>query len=222
MKLPEHGIVAVVDPVCSWCWGFTGILDRLRDGFEGRAPFHVILGGLRPGPSAERLGQIRSFLRQHWHAVKDRSGQPVNFDFLNREDDLLLDTELPCRAVTVARGLAAEKAFPVYHAVQRGLFVENRNIFDAAVLADIAGECGLDQERFAATFSSPRGRAGTHEDFGVAREMGVHGFPTLLAVDGDQIGLLTYGYTSYERLAPILETWMAGRLGAFTGSSEHT
>jgi putative protein-disulfide isomerase len=46
-------LVYVGHPMCSWCWGFAPVLERLIDAL--RVPIAVIVGGLRPGPAAAPL-----------------------------------------------------------------------------------------------------------------------------------------------------------------------
>ena len=204
MNLPNRAIIAVVDPVCSWCWGFGGVLEELRHRYEKSVSFVAIMGGLRPGPAAEPLRGIHDFLRSHWREVHTRTGQPIDEAFIDRDGDLVLDTEIPCRAVVAARRINPDSALPMYHATQRALFAQNRNVFEAQELARIAGEIGLDPEAFEASFDTEAVCTETAADFQLARSFGVAGFPTLLVRDDEQFGVVTRGYAPLERVDPVL------------------
>jgi putative protein-disulfide isomerase len=40
------------DPMCSWCWGFSPVIETLRDAYRDRMKIALVLGGLRPGETA--------------------------------------------------------------------------------------------------------------------------------------------------------------------------
>ena len=52
-RVETDRIIYIGDPMCSWCWGIAPELDRLQAWTT--LPFDVVVGGLRPGPSAERM-----------------------------------------------------------------------------------------------------------------------------------------------------------------------
>ncbi len=37
------------DPMCSWCYGFSPVIDDIRRAFGRALPIRVVMGGLRPG-----------------------------------------------------------------------------------------------------------------------------------------------------------------------------
>ena len=46
----KQEIIYVGDPMCSWCWGISPDLIKLRDHYrESQVAFRIVLGGLRPG-----------------------------------------------------------------------------------------------------------------------------------------------------------------------------
>ena len=74
----------------------------------------------------------------------------------------------------------------------------------------------MDAAQFAKVFASDEARVATHDDFQVARNLGVTGFPTIVAVDKaadanaeNQYGYLNVGYRPFEVLEPLLEQWLA-------------
>ena len=55
------------DPMCSWCWGITDQLDRLKNEFKDRLGFEIILGGLRPGGGDAWTPAFREMIKGHWY-----------------------------------------------------------------------------------------------------------------------------------------------------------
>jgi predicted DsbA family dithiol-disulfide isomerase len=68
----------------------------------------------------------------------------------------------------------------VVDALFRAYFVEGRNIGDRAVLADIAGACGLDAAEIAARLATDEDRAAVEAEVAEAQAIGVTGVPTFI------------------------------------------
>ena len=84
------------------------------------------------------------------------------------------------------------------------------------MLASLAASLGVDADHFAEVFNSEEARSATIDDFQVARNLGVTGFPTVVAVDKaaseeeqNQYAYLNVGYRPFEALEPLLEEWIA-------------
>ena len=210
MTVPDRSLIYIGDPLCSWCWGFSDVMRQLEQRFVDRLPVVAIMGGLRPGPSAEPLNErMQTFLRHHWEEVHSRTGQPVNYDFLDENEGLLMDTEIPCRAVVAFRSLNEPQALSYFRRVQLGMFAENRSAFDSEILADLAAELGADRQRFLEEFGSQEAKDTTAADFEFARQLGVNGFPSLMVKDATGYRVATHGYRPLADLVDPLEQWLA-------------
>lgn len=214
-ETPAQNLIFVADPMCSWCWGFAPVMRQLRQDFGDRLGINVLVGGLRPGTVEAMDETMKGYIRHHWEEVHEKTGQPFDFGFFERQG-FVYDTEPPCRAVVTVRGLSPDATLDYLEDLHRANYAENRDITDPAVLADIAAGHGIDVDAFAERFSSDQARGATQQDFQAAQSMGVTGFPTIIArqrIDGeeDQYGFLTLGYRSYEALKPLLEEWVGPR-----------
>ena len=72
-------IIYVGDPLCSWCWGISPHLSKLKAHYKEEMEFEILLGGLRPGGGEKWNDQFKNFLRQHWEHVTELSGQPFGY-----------------------------------------------------------------------------------------------------------------------------------------------
>ncbi|MFF7708780.1 DsbA family protein [Pseudomonas sp. NPDC007930] len=201
-------LLYVMDPMCSWCWGFAPVAAAL---FEQAAAAgvsgHLVMGGLRSGGAALD-STTRQYILEHWRAVEQASGQPFRFEGA-LGDGFVYDTEPACRAVVTARGLAEDLAWPLARRIQQAFYAEGRDTTAAAVLAELAEACGIPRIEFADAFDHPAQAATTQADIAWARDLGIAGFPTMLAQNGSQLALLTNGYQPLEALAPLLQAWLA-------------
>ena len=202
--------VYVGDPMCSWCWGFAPVLERMQEVYE--IPVRLVLGGLRPGPAADVLDdRLEEILAHHWHAVEDASGQPFDHAFLERRDGWRYDTEVPAIAAVTMRSLDEGSALSFHSRLQRAFYVEGVDITDRAEYPALINDFPVDHAEFGRRFGSEEMRAAAWEDFSAARAMGVAGFPTLLVRDGDRFGVVTRGFLAADQLLPALSEWLLDR-----------
>ena len=119
-----YEIIYVGDPMCSWCWGIAGHLEKLKAHYP-QYKFSIVLGGLRPGGGEAWDERMKDFLKHHWAEVTKRSGQPFGYALFDREE-FNYDTEPPCRAVVTARHWL-EDTLPFFEAVSRKFYVDNED-----------------------------------------------------------------------------------------------
>ena len=196
------------DPMCSWCWGFSPVIDTVRQRFGDQLPMQLILGGLYPGTKNALDEASKQTIREHWVHVHDASGQPFDFSFFERED-FVYDTEPPSRAIVAVRHSNPELAFPFLKTVHRAFYTENKDVTDREVLCDLAAQAGLSRETFATALDSEEILRETHRDFAIARQAGINGFPTLLVgSDSQGYGIVTHGYQPSEKIEAVIEAWL--------------
>ena len=206
-QAPEKEIILFADPMCSWCWGFSPVMGTLAGAYGDSARLSLVLGGLRPGTNEVMHTAAKEIIRHHWEDVAQTTGQPFTYAFFER-DDFVYDTEPACRAAVTVRRLVPMKAFAYLDALHRAFYVDNRDVADGAVLADVADATGIDAAAFTEVFDSDAARAETEADFRMSRELGIGGFPTMVLRDGRGLAALTIGYRPLEALASHLETWL--------------
>jgi putative protein-disulfide isomerase len=199
--------VYVGDPMCSWCWGFAPVLDALQENFT--IPIRVIAGGLRPGPAAEPLDdRMRATLAHHWEQVAERSGQPFDHSFLQREDGWVYDTEMPDIAVVTMRHLRPFSTLPFFARLQQAFYAEGVDITDPGAYPDLVDGFEVDRDHFVELLNSPEMKEKTWQDFAEARRLGVTGFPALLLDEGDRMVSAGAGYVPAEALIPAVRDWV--------------
>lgn len=204
---PGKHVLYFGDPMCSWCWGFTPVLQGIQAAVQGRAELHMVMGGLRPGTADTWDQEMRDYIRHHWQQVEEKTGQPFD-DARFDDENFIYDTEPGCRALVVARNMDLAKAPAMYEALQRGFYAEGLDITKPEVLADIAQTQGLERAEFLANFSLNKAREQVVEDFNRSRAFGVTGFPSVLCSDDGQYAFLTLGYRPLSAVAPLLEEWL--------------
>lgn len=208
-KVGPH-LVYFADPMCSWCWGFSPVIGAIRERFRDTLPIRLVLGGLRPGTTEPMTEQAKAEIREHWTHVHEASGQNFDHGFFEREG-FVYDTEPASRAVAAVRRRGMEAGLDMLAAVQRAFYAENRDVTREETLAHIAAAQGVDDEAFRTAFESEAAQEETVQDFAIAQQAGVRGFPTLIAGTGEsnEYALVTQGFQRGEVIVPALENWLA-------------
>ena len=202
--MTAHTLIYVVDPMCSWCWGFSPVWEKIRTQYETQASFQLMLGGLRPG-NTERFDESRrAYILQHWHAVHERTGQPFNFDF-RMGPTFTYDTEPASRAIVVTRQLMPEKEWDFLRSAQEAFYVQNADITKTEILEEIAMTLGMETLQFRQVFHDSQTKQFVWDEFDQARQLGVDGFPTLLGRHGQSVSTLMHGYRDFETLVSSID-----------------
>src|SRR5262245_61824267 len=149
--MAQKQLVYVADPMCSWCYGFSPVITAIADRFEDRLPLKLVMGGLRAGNTAPMRQQDKDYIKSAWTQVNGATGQPFDFDFLDRES-FVYDTEPACRAVVTARRLLPRMALPFMARISQAFYAENRDMTSADEIAGVAEEAGFERDTFAEAF----------------------------------------------------------------------
>ncbi len=197
-------IIFVLDPMCSWCWGFEPVVESLIASLPHRIKVSLVLGGLRSQGDQEWNDEFREFLYHHWRNVQHKTGQMFNSAILER-DEFQYNTEPSCRAVVTIRALDRTKQFSFFSALQKAFYLHNEDITQDKVIEKIAKEEGIDAEAFMQLFSSEEMRVKTEADAYKARSMGANVFPSLVIIDEEGHLCVMKGYRDYEEVKKLLQ-----------------
>ncbi len=206
-------LIYVMDPMCSWCWGFAPVMQALAEqAAAAGVPLHLVAGGLRREQQPlDAKGRER--ILGYWDSVAQATGQA--FDrAAGMPAGMCYDTEPACRALVTARTLDPARVWPLALGIQEAFYTQGRDVTQAAELRQLAVQAGLDEAAFAGQFDSQALREATHADCEWALNLGIAGFPTVLAEHDGRLALLTNGYQPQQALAPLLGRWLEHRAHA--------
>ncbi len=194
------------DPMCSWCWGYRPVADRLFANLPAGVTRVNVLGGLAPDSDEPMPDDLRDMIIGHWQRIQAMLGTTFNFEFWTKCSPRR-STYPACRAVIAASSQDREES--MINAIQVAYYLEARNPSDASVLIDLAREEGLDTDRFIADIASAETEARLRREVRFTRESPASGFPSL-ALQRD--GRLNPVPVDYQDAAPTLDA-----IAALTG-----
>lgn len=193
-------LVYVFDAYCGWSHGFSGTV-RETVSRHRELPVEVVSGGLFTG---ERRVPMSAF--GHVRGANDQIAELTGAEFgegyrrLLAEGSFVMDSEAAARGVAALRRTAPDRVLELATALQRAFYVDGQSLSDPATYRRLAAASGLDGDAVVAAFASPEARAAAEADFHRAAALGVTGFPTLLAVDGERVTVLARGHATADEV----------------------
>jgi putative protein-disulfide isomerase len=193
-------IIYVGDPMCSWCWGMSPSIIKLRDYFAPQGiGFRLVTGGLRPGGGDRWDESRKDRLRQTWQIVAEKSGQQFGYKILDLEH-FDYDTEPACRAVVAARSFAEFREMEFFEEIQRKFYVESHDPKDVEFYHSICDQFDINFTDFQIRFENDEVKEETFCEFDLNRKWGVQAFPAVLVSKEDKIRYVTQGFSTYEKM----------------------
>ena len=193
-------LIFVIDPMCSWCWGFHPIIEELRKQPTKKYKFSLIVGGLRTTGQMPWNTNSKSYLKDNWDAVKQKTGQDFSPILLNRTT-FDYNTYPSCKAVVTIRELWGDEAsFNYLFIIQKAFYAEGKDITSIDILTSYVIQ---DKAEFIAFYTSKRAEVLMQHDFSKARSMGANTFPSVVKIDKDGHMVCMKGYRSLEEVLAI-------------------
>lgn len=169
--------------------------DALADELPDHLRLERILGGLAPDSDQPMPDEMQQKLPQAWRRIHDMLGTEFNHDFWTQCSPRR-STYPACRAVIAADYQNA--GVQMTDAIQRAYYLRAMNPSDLETLDSLAGELGLNEEKFAAAIRSDEADFELKRQVAFARRSPISGFPSLcLDLDG-QLFPVVQDYKSHQ------------------------
>ena len=181
--------------MCSWCWGYRPVSDRLVANLPDGVVLEKIVGGLAPDSDQPMPAELQEKLPKAWSRIHDLLGTEFNFDFWTKCKPRR-STYPACRAVLSA-GLQG-RYDEMIDAIQHAYYLRAMNPSDLSTLEALAAELDLDTGRFAADIRSPEIDAELQRPVRLARRAPIAGFPSLVLELGGRMLPVTRDYKDHR------------------------
>ncbi|MFE9597247.1 DsbA family protein [Streptomyces hokutonensis] len=193
-------LVYVFDAYCGWSHGFSGTLSEVA-ARHPELPVEVVSGGLFTGSRRVPVRQF-GYVQGANAKIAELTGAEFGaaYEQLIADGSFVMDSEAAARGVAALRQVAPDRAAELAAALQAAFYVDGRSLSEAATYRKVAEEAGLDADVVVAAFEAPDAQTAARADFRRAVQLGVTGFPTLLAVEGDSVTPLAYGQATADEV----------------------
>lgn len=173
----------IYDPMCSWCWGYRPVWDRLSKSLPASIKVECVAGGLAPDSDSPMPLEQQQMIENHWRTIERKLGTTFNYDFW-QENTPRRSTYNACRAAIAAHKQRCQMA--MVDAIQRGYYLRALNPSDLNVLIGLAEELsqqqslGLDLAQFIIDIKADETEKELVRQINLARQLTQQGFPSLV------------------------------------------
>ena len=176
----------VHDPMCSWCWGFSHVLNELLENLPKEIEVRRLLGGLAPDSDVPMPDSMQQYIKSNWSRIEDRiPGVKFNFDFWS-ECTPRRSTYPACRAVIAARQQGENNDVKMTKAIQKAYYQEARNPSVESTLVEIASELHLSVDKFEEDLLSIETEDKLIQEINLTRELYAESYPNLVLKIGSE------------------------------------
>ncbi|MDX2933990.1 DsbA family protein [Streptomyces ipomoeae] len=191
-------LVYVFDAYCGWSHGFSGTLREIA-ARHPEVQVEVVSGGLFTGGRRVPMAAF-GYIQDANDKISELTGARFGdaYQRLVAEGSFVMDSEAAARGMAALRRAAPDRAAELAAAFQDAFYIDGQSLSDPATCRTAAEAAGLDAEAVVAAFEAPEARTEAEGDFRRAAELGVTGFPTLLAVDGERVTVLARGHATAD------------------------
>ena len=92
--------------------------------------------------------------------------------------------------------------------IQHAFYAQATDVTQCSVLLELAEQAGYSRQAFHQAFVTEAAHSAVKADFAWAGDLGIRGFPTLLAERDGMLALLSNGYQSADDILPLLTRWV--------------
>lgn len=200
-------IIYVIDPLCGWCYGNSDNTLKLYEKYNHEIEFEVLLGGMWVGSNVRKQSpQMVKFFLKHDQAVAEHTG--INFGTAYAEllkQEIVLDSEIPSKAIVAVKNIAPEQTIPFMVAVQKARYYYGKDLNIDETYVEICNTLSIDKEQFLKTFHSQAIKQETLNTFKKAAQF-AQSFPTMLVETNDKYTVIEQGYAPLSTLEKSINT----------------
>ena len=205
--MTKDTIYYVYDPLCSWCYGFSPVIKKIKSAYKDQFDFQVISGGMQSGERNQPVSAIRDYLKGAYKNVTERTGVEFGEKFMDVLEDgiRMLDSIPPSIALSIVKDLKPEEALSFAATIQEAIYFDGIDWNTVEAYIPYLKAYDIDTDEFKRNFEDPIYKEKTLEDFKLAANFGVTGFPSVILKKDEKYYLLAQGYVPFEQLDAAVE-----------------
>ena len=199
------------DAWCGWCFGFSGVINKISEEYRSDIFFDALSGGMIPVENKQPIKATAAYIKNAYHQIEElaevKFGEYYLWHINNPdESDWFPESLTPAKAMCILKESHPEKSVAFASALQKALFIEGRDLSDPEAYRHLLPAFNLDEEDFFGKLKQDAYTEKAKYEFALVKQLQVNGFPcVLMQVSDTKFYLLARGYTSYEDLKQRIE-----------------
>jgi putative protein-disulfide isomerase len=192
-------VLYVTNPMCAWCYAFTGVVRRLAALWNGNIQVQVLTGDFQAYATEPLELADKQRLAVNWHSVQERTSLPFNYSFFTL-DQFVYRTAPVCRALLCAKLLRPVLTLEVLRAFHSAFFADGVNITELPEIVRIVQLFGIPENLFLTLYESGEVTMQLNDEFELSDRVGATTFPSLFLKSSHGYQLITKGYCDLNEL----------------------
>lgn len=195
-------IVYIFDPICSWCYTFNPIIEKLHIKYKHKLDFSVVSGGMVTGEKIRPISDVAEYILAGYQDMQNMTDVVFGKPYIDmvKQGTERIDSERPSYAVTAFRKLDSSRTVEFAHDLQLLYFYKGYSLNQDSTYLHLAKMYNLDGKIFLETMDSEEVKTTTQQDFKRVDDSGIGGFPTVLLRIKGRVILITEGFDKLEKL----------------------
>lgn len=190
----------VLDPMCSWCWGFAKTWKRLKHTLPNEIHIQHVMGGLASDNEEPMSDDMRSYIQKNWQKIETTiPSVKFNYDFWKKCAPRR-STYPACRAVIAIRRQKPTLEAKMIELIQKAYYLQAKNPSNDSTLIKLASGLDINLEKFAKNLNDNKTQQIFHGDITLAKKLGATGFPSLFFQNQAHIHCLQIDYNNPQAI----------------------
>jgi len=200
-----------MDPLCGWCYGFSGVMQQVQEKYKESLNFRIIPGGMITGERVAPVSAMANYILGAYKRVEDYTGALFGEPYLDllREGTEINNSEPPCRAIHTFSKQYPDQGLDFAHQLQLMMFRDGRSWNDEKTYRELAAYFNINPDQFILDMETEENRYGTQQDFQWVQAAGINGFPCTVLDKEGKFYLVAQGYQPLEAVEEILHKALA-------------
>jgi putative protein-disulfide isomerase len=191
------------DPMCSWCWAFRPVWQRLMVGLPTHISVEYIEGGLAADSDVPMSKAMQASIQAIWQQIERQvPGTEFNYEFwqmcIPRRS-----TYPACRALIAADKLGYYEQMLM--AIQEAYYLHAQNPSNDETLVNLAVMEGMEEDNFRQFLHSSGTERQLQKNLALCQEYGVQGFPSLILQIGNSSVQIPVDYRSEQPMLKAIK-----------------
>lgn len=193
------------DPLCGWCYGFGGVLDSLLEKHK-EIELEVICGGMITGDLQGPIGERGKYISDAIPRLVEMTGATIGENYKKQMADgsFYCSSVKPSVILQWIKSNMPEKAYKAASLIQKKMFIEGENPEQDSFYLSICENLEIPYSEVIGASVSDEWLFKTKSEFRYCADLGITGYPALVAEKDNQLYLVSRGYSNLETVEEVL------------------
>lgn len=194
------------DAYCGWCYGFSTVIKKIAEEYQGYLSFEVLSGGMIPSENPRPIAATAVYINDAYKRVEEMTGIKFGEDYLwhirnPEKSDWFPNSEKAAIALCIFKEIHPEQQVAFAADLQYALHFEGRDLTDDEAYRHLLEKYAISSDDFYSKMHSEVYKEKALYEFSLCKQLQVSGFPAvLMQVSDTKFYLVARGYTSYENV----------------------